>query len=41
MPAALITFSHFADSDAWNLARSADVVVQGSMPVLLKKVCVH
>ncbi len=39
MPAALMTFAHFADSTAWNLASSAEVVTKGSMPVFLKKVC--
>ena len=39
IPAALITFAHFADSDTWNFASSAEVVVQGSMPVVLKKDC--
>ena len=39
MPAALMTRAHFADSDAWNFASSAEVVVHGSMPVVLKKDC--
>jgi hypothetical protein len=34
-----MTFAHFIDSDAWNLASSAEGVVHGSMPVVLKNDC--